>query len=169
MEIKSKKARKQFRKRLIEDERKRLLNEGKENNKVDLQSSLKTKEYVFLTVKYFLISTVVVFIVSLLAMDLIRDIINNEESRPVATIIWWALVVLITVILFKNNRKEHKRWLSFPTLPQYKSFNSLGGGNPKCSHCGGTHIYSYGFESSSDNRRLHQCKSCSSWLYRSYG
>ena len=79
------------------------------------------------------------------------------------SLVFFCLYILVVGLFFPN--RDWKKWM---TLDEYWAANpscKTNDGN-KCFKCGSRNIRQYGYESSSDHRRVYQCNQCNSGLYR---
>ena len=76
------------------------------------------------------------------------------------------LVYIFLIKPFIPDRSWERNWLSiedyWKSHPECKTADGT-----KCFKCGSRNLRQYGYESSSDSRRIHKCNQCNTGLYRS--
>lgn len=82
-------------------------------------------------------------------------------------IIFLIVGAFLTFIIYKNI-KANKNWKSWPTLEEYWKIYPQCKTNRGtiCYKCNSNYIRHHGWTNKSDNRRIHVCNQCGTYLYR---
>lgn len=83
--------------------------------------------------------------------------------------IWIVIALLMGAYWLVAHHFDTKKWRRWPTLAEYweQHPQTRTEDGVKCQCCGSGNIRALGFSSGSDYRKLHQCQSCSTLLFRS--
>lgn len=66
-----------------------------------------------------------------------------------------------------NARNIKRKWESWPTVDEYMNkYNPSKGRGISCCKCGSHQIWESGFEKDGSDMRIHFCKQCKTYLYR---
>lgn len=65
--------------------------------------------------------------------------------------------------------RDTRQWERWPTVDQYlESYPKCSKGDGiRCHKCGSNHIRHYSYSERGDDRRIHRCDQCMTYLYRS--
>ena len=76
-------------------------------------------------------------------------------------------VLFLTFVIYKSI-KANKNWKSWPTMEEYwrQYPNCRTNHGTRCYKCNSNYIRHHGWTKNSDNRRIHICNQCGTYLYR---
>ena len=89
-------------------------------------------------------------------------------EKEVIMEIWIAIIFLVIVIVdVKYQSRIIGNWESWPTVDEYiENHNPTKGKGISCYKCGSHNIWEAGFHKADSDMRLHYCKQCNTYLYR---